>query len=66
MWNSWFSDSYGTNFSCDQSIPAGYQPQIREGAFEPDLSNPPSGGMNIHYRDSSASGWWNGERVEKE
>jgi hypothetical protein len=32
-----------------QPIPLGYQPKVRPGTPEPDLSNPPSGGMNIHY-----------------
>jgi hypothetical protein len=32
-----------------QPIPQGYQPRVRPGAPEPDLSNPPSGGMHIHY-----------------
>jgi hypothetical protein len=32
-----------------QPIPEGYQPKVRPGAPEPDLSTPPSGGMHIHY-----------------
>jgi hypothetical protein len=35
-----------------QPLPEGYQPKIRPGNREPDLSTPPSGGMNIRYPKS--------------